>query len=715
MAALAGRSITISGGYGRQSRAAVMRGTARRYLRDLPWTQGRIDFGLCIMACFSLVLAPWVGAPVVAAEQSWNEIGGGYGMHHFSPATQVNEATVARLGLAWRVDFPGEDGSVANPLVVDGVIYVSSSRSRVWAFDLEAGERIWSFEPRLAPRKQPVPSQAHRGIAIDGDRLFVGTIDCRLIALDRADGSVLWEAAACDTGDRISITAAPRVGGGLVYLGNTVGETNVTRPYIDAYDQATGRRAWRFYTSPPKTGMPLENRAMELARPTWDQDYLEEHYGGGGVWGDITYDPVLGQVVFGTQNPQPEVSVERGTSRGDELFTASILALDAKTGSYRWHFKQTPNDTWGYDSTNPIAIANLRIDGRDRRVLLHSPKNGIFYVLDAATGKFLSGKPILPVTWAMGIDQETGRPIENPAAHYELTPGKAVLVQPGQTGARGWHAMSFSPETGLVYLPAFDARMTYRYLGPGAGTEVDYNVAARDPASRGKLGFLIAWDPIRQEQRWRVDYPQQLNGGVLSTAGNLVFQGTANGTFIAYSADTGRELWSQPTGSSIQAAPTSVMHDGVQYIIVNTGATASVLGNMFQSWAFGPDALGTPQLLVYKLDGSVQLPPDAISPRSLPPFPKPSLPRPDASLVARGKTLYGNCVTCHGVDAEHWVGRIPDLRRSEIVQTDSFRTVLDGAFEQLGMPSFKGRFSEADIEALQAYILAKSWAAFDDR
>jgi len=668
---------------------------------------------LSLCAAVLVVFTTGYGCTPPPSDTDWTEVGRDHKAQHFSSLTQITDDNVDELGLAWHMEFPALDGSVANPLVADGVLYVSSNRSRVWAYDLKSGKQLWEFIPDLADRMQPVPSQAHRGITMAGDKIFVGTIDCRLIALDRQTGNPVWQIPACDTQDRIAITAAPRVGGGKVFIGNTVGEATVTRPYIDAYDQETGKRLWRFYTSPPKSGQPLENMAMEMAAPTWDQTLLKDQYGGGSVWGDITYDPVLNQIVFGTQNPQPEPAVERGKNRGDELFTASIVALDADTGAYKWHFKQTPDGSWGYDSTNPITIAELTINNEKRRVLLHSPKSGFFYVLDAETGQFISGEKILPVNWASGLDPATGRPIQNPDARYDLTPGKTVMVNPGPTGTRGWQTMSYSPQTRLAYLPTFDARATYTYHGQGGGTSVDFDIASHDPDARGNLGWLIAWDPVTQNEAWRISYPQKMNGGLLSTAGNLVFQGTANGDFVAYAADSGKKLWSQPTGSSIQAAATTVMVDGTQYVIVNTGATASVLGNMFQRWSFGPDAFGAPQLLVYKLGGTAALPPDALTPALIDEFEQPELPKADPELVRHGEQLFYYCVTCHGMRAEHWTGSIPDLRRSATVQTPYFKDILEGNPRPAGMNLFTDKFSDEDIKALQAYILSRSWQAYE--
>jgi len=589
--------------------------------------------------------------------------------------------------------------------------------SRVYANDVRTGRLLWTFDPHVNPPPgKVIPAwggRVNRGLALWEDKLYVGTGDCRLVAIDRQRGTKVWEAQACDPSRNYTITGAPRIGGGKVFIGNANADSGANRGYVDAYDGGTGKRLWRFFTIPGDPAKGFESDALARAAKTWGKDYWKLS-GGGSVWDAITYDPVLNLVYIGTDGASPVNPAVRGKGAGDELFTTSILALNADTGAYVWHYQTTPHDGWNYDATMHIMIAELVISGAKHRVVMEAPKNGFFYVLDAASGKLLAAKNYVPVTWASKIDMKTGRPVLQPGAEWWLQEsGSPKLVMPTVLGAHNWQPMSFSPQTGLVYIPAMQLPMT---IAPGTGdaavggADVNFYVAVNDP--KHFKGELVAWDPIAGKVKWRHDVGSPQNGGVLSTAGNLVFQGTSDGVFRAYSADSGKLAWQFSTEAGIYAAPITVKIDGAQLIIVPTGSGTSA--SVISYPRLGGKTHGPSRLLAFKLGGAATLPASDYSPVAIP---KPALPRPDGSLAARGgQIFYANaCDLCHGVDA---VGpqdaTVPDLRKSAQVTSDNFtRIVREGLLAPLGMPSFKDKIREDEIPALRAYIVDQAWIGYD--
>jgi quinohemoprotein ethanol dehydrogenase len=448
---------------------------------------------------------------------------------------------------------------------------------------------------------------------------------------------------------------------------------------------------------------------MEMASKTWGEEYWKKT-GGGSAWDAITYDPVLNLVYIGVDGPSPMSPLARGKRRGDELFTNSIVALNADTGAYVWHYQTTPNDAWNYAATMHIMVADLVIQGKKRRVVMEAPKNGFYYVLNAKTGKLLSAKNIVPVNWASHIDIKTGRPVEKDDAKYWLKGDKGAIVYPSPLGAHNWMPMSYSPKTGLVYIPTMQmpALMKATQHNLVGGIEIDFYYALNN-----KLPFkgsLLAWDPIRQRARWQHDVGLPYNGGVLSTAGNLVFQGTTNGDFIAYRADTGEKIWSYKTGASILAAPSTVMVDGKQFILVPVGSgTTSAVG--FASRLSGNPG-GPARLLAFRLDGKSVLPEShAVSEV----FPKPPLPRPDGASVKRGQYVWdtNGCELCHGFKAIGGLGSVPDLRKATATTHDLFAgIVMGGLYKEKGMPVFADMTID-DLAALQDYVLDEAWRAYD--
>ncbi len=514
---------------------------------------------------------------------NWMSYGRTYSEQRFSPLKQINDQNVGQLGLAWHVDLDIRRGQEATPIVVDGVMYFSTAWSKVLAVNASTGEKLWSYDPKVPPQwaVNACCDVVNRGVAVWRGKVFVGTLDGRLVALDAATGKPVWETLTIDSKLRYTITGAPRVVKGKVLIGNGGAEMGV-RGYVSAYDSETGKLAWRFYTVPGDPSKPFENPAMEKAAKTWSGNWWKLG-GGGTVWDSIVYDPELDLLFIGTGNGTPWDRRARSPQGKDNLFTCSIVALKPDTGEYVWHYQEVPGDAWDYDSAEPIILADVSIDGVPRKVLFQAPKDGFFYVLDRATGALISAKPYTAVTWATGIDAATGRPLEAANARYE-NGGKGAPLAPGPLGGHSWHSMSYSPQTGLVYIPVQDAGFFYKSDEHYEAKSLAFNTATdfvaagmpQTPEVKKSIldtikGHLSAWDPIQQKEIWRVDRASPVNGGILSTAGNLVFEGTAQGDLEAYRADKGVKLWSADAQSGVIAAPISYTAGGEQYVAVVVG------------------------------------------------------------------------------------------------------------------------------------------------
>jgi quinohemoprotein ethanol dehydrogenase len=650
---------------------------------------------------------------------AWMSHGRGYSEQRYSPLAKINKDTVGKLGLAWFADLDTNRGQEATPLVVDGVLYTTTAWSKVKAFDAKTGAALWAFDPQ-------VPGQfgvnaccdvVNRGVAVWQGKVFVGTIDGRLIALDSATGNKLWDVITVDQTKPYTITGAPRVVKGKVLIGNGGGEFGV-RGYLSAYEADTGKLAWRFYTVPgnPADGpdKAASDSALAMVVKTWNGQWWQLG-GGGTVWDSMAYDPNLDLLYFGVGNGSPWNHTLRSAGKGDNLFLSSIVAVKPDTGEYVWHYQSTNGETWDHTATQQIIIADLTIDGAPRHVVMQAPKNGFFYVIDAASGKLISAKNFTEVTWATHVDIATGRPVENPAARYNVT-GKPFLSLQNPNGAHTWHSMAFSPQTGLVYLPIhgtpflFGKPASFKPTSMATNVGADFSAnATLDPQDvlAKTYGRLIAWDPVNQKEVWRVERAGQANGGALATAGGLVFQGTGSGEFTALDAASGKQLWSTPTQTGVVAAPMTYEIDGEQYValMAGTGSSWAMIGGDANMKGFAPQNVS--RLLVYKLGGNVQLPAPPVK-AVLPIAPPPATASPD--VIARGAPLYDTyCSSCHGAGVIG-VGILPDLRRTPLLATEeSFaQVVIGGSLQQHGMANFSSVLKRADADAIRAFVILRA-------
>jgi alcohol dehydrogenase (cytochrome c)/quinohemoprotein ethanol dehydrogenase len=661
-------------------------------------------------------------ARLVAANKEpgeWLAHGRTFDEQRFSPLTQINKGNVSALKLAWFQDLDTHRGQEATPLVIDGVMYVSTAWSKVKAFNALTGEPIWAYDPEVPPEVavKACCDVVNRGVAAWNGKIYLGTLDGRLIALDAKTGAVVWSKITVDQSKAYTITGAPRIVKGKVIIGNGGAEYGV-RGYVAAYDAETGDEAWKFYTVPGNPAEGFENETMARAAKTWTGEWWKLG-GGGTVWDSMAYDPDTNLLYVGVGNGSPWNQAYRSPKGGDNLYLASIVALNPDTGAYIWHYQTTPGETWDYTATQHIMVADLEIGGAMRKVVMQAPKNGFFYVLDAKTGALISAKPYAAISWATDVDMKTGRPIENPQARYYKS-GRADPVLPGPGGAHSWHPMSFNPKTGLVYIPvniggfpyAHDPKFKAEPMGFNTGVNFAAAAMPAIPEVRKAVlasvgGQLLAWDPVAQKARWKVDYPGAGNGGTLSTAGGLVFQGSKGGQFAAFDAETGEKLWSADAQTGAIAAPISFAIDGKQFIaiLVGWGGAEALAPGLVGEKGAGRQNIS--RMLVFSLDGDKTLPPEP--PRVVRVLDPPA-PIGDARLVALGAKNYAQyCTVCHG-DAVHSSGLLPDLRYAAALsdQATFDQIVLKGALTQNGMVSFAAVLDEKGAKALRAYIIKRA-------
>lgn len=649
--------------------------------------------------------------------ENWLLHAGNHEAHHFSGLTQINDRTVESLAPAWVFEFDTTRGQQSTPIVVDGVMFVTTAMSKVYALDADTGRLRWFHDPKV-PGEQAWKAccdVTNRGAAVYKGRVYVATVDGRLLALDADTGAVAWSVVTVDQDSMYAITGAPRVVRDKVIIGNAGADFGV-RGYVSAYDADSGKLVWRFYLVPGDPAKGPDGAASDdimesLMRPTWSGDRYWVYGGGATAWGDMTYDPDFNLLYVGTGNGAPWNRRYRSEGKGDNLFVSSIVALDPDTGRYAWHYQENPGESWDYTSVQPIVLADLTIDGAVRKVLLHAPKNGFFYVIDRSNGRLVSAESYVPTSWATSIDLATGRPVEAPNARYESGPFRTV------SAAHSWYPFSYSSLTGLVYFPAHtsatefrqddDFRFTAGLTNHGAihqsflplPGEARAPLPGAAPASRD---FLLAWDPVRRKEAWRVPVGGY---GVLATAGNLVFQGSARagvmGRLTAFAADSGRELWHHDTPNAILPAPISYAVGGEQYVATVGGARIFAGG--------GPARVPQPgRVVAFKLGGAAMLPPD---PALAPPIRPPDGTWPPETIVEGEKSYARLCARCHGFKSVS-PNVIPDLRRSAVLaHADAWKAiVLDGTLAQRGMRGWRPFLDERQAESVRAYVVEQARA-----
>jgi quinohemoprotein ethanol dehydrogenase len=648
---------------------------------------------------------------------NWLTYGRTYSEQRFSPLKQIDDKNAGQLGLAWSYDLDTHRGQESTPLVVNGVMYFTSAWSKVFAVNAATGVLKWSYDPLVPPAwsVNACCDVVNRGVAIWEGKVFSGTLDGRLIALDVVSGKLLWETRTTDSKLLYTITGAPRVVKGKVIIGNGGGEFGV-RGYLSAYDVATGKMIWRFYTVPGDPSQSFESPILAKATKTWSGQWWKSG-GGGTVWDSIVYDPELDLLYFGVGNGDPWAQKYRSPNGGDNLFTCSIVAIRPDSGQYVWHYQEDPGDEWDFDSDEQIILADIPIAGQVRRVLLQAPKNGFFYVLDRATGALISAQPYTYINWATGVDMKTGRPIETSIARYSGSDPAPVV--PGPLGAHSWQPMSYSPLTGLTYIPVSDVGFKYKAaesferkkMAMNLGVDMVAAGMPQDPKVKKAIldtvkGKLVAWDAAHQRQAWKIDRTGPWNGGTLATAGNLVFEGTADGHFEAYRADTGEKLWSFMAQTGVMAGPMTYTVNGEQYVAVLAGwggVFPLVTGEVALKASTLPNVS---RVLAFKLGGSASL-------SMLPEIEQSALNPPpstaSATEVHKGEALFQRyCSACHG-DVAVSGGVLPDLRYSSTLSNDQwFHIVRGGMLEPNGMVSFRQELSRPAAAAIRSYVIFRA-------
>jgi len=639
----------------------------------------------------------------------WMSYGGTYEEQRFSKLDRINVNNVSELGLAWYADLGTNRGQEATPLYIDGVLYVSEAWSKVNAYDARTGNLLWHYDPKVPGEfgSRGCCDVVNRGVAAWNGKIYVGAYDGRLIAIDAASGEEVWSTVTTDQTKYYTITGAPRVANGKVFIGNA-GAEYVYRGYVSAYDAETGEMVWRFYTVPGNPADGFENDAMRMAAETWTGNWWEKG-GGGSTWDAITYDPQTNLVLFGVGNGAPWNPLARSPQGGDNLFTISIVAVDADTGEYKWHYQQIPAEEWDFDAVQQIMLADIEVNGAVRRVAMQATKSGYYYMLDAITGQLLVAENFVPVNWTTGYDMDTGRPNINPAAQYTRNEGPRI-AQPGPAGAHSWHPMSYSQDTGWLYFSTRESSIAYtNTVGTDTGSfnlQVAFtggDAAYDDPANtipRGGPTKLIAWDPLKGEMVWE----HQVSGGfsgTLATAGNLVFSGNGGEReLLAVNAETGGLLWSFPAQAGVATAPISYELDGEQYL-------AQVVGGGGRGGYYAPTYA---RLLVFKLGGDASLPPNQEFTEA--PFNAPEQTATPEQIV-QGATIYGgSCGICHG-DGGASRGMFPDLRRSALLHSKQAfdQVVLGGIRAERGMASFQDQLTEAETGLILAYLIDRTATA----
>ncbi|WP_428332479.1 PQQ-dependent dehydrogenase, methanol/ethanol family [Novosphingobium sp.] len=663
---------------------------------------------------------------------------------YFSPLTQINADTVSRLGFAWALPTGSTRGLESTPIVVDGVMYTSSTWGDVFAADAVTGRLLWRFDAGNDGKagRNACCDIVNRGVAVRGGQVFVGTLDGRMVALDARTGKTNWSVdSIVDHAIPYTITGAPQLTRDAVVIGNGGADMGAygSRGYVTAFDLKTGKMKWRFYTVPRK-GDPNQPPELIAAEKTWDPDRSDHIRGGGTVWDGMSYDPELNLLYLGVGNSSPYQRFDRSPKGGDNLYISSMVAVNPDTGQMVWHYQTTPGDNWDFTAVQKMILADLTIDGHVRKVIMQAPKNGFFYVLDRATGKPISANNYVHVNWTKGLDANF-KPIPNPVAvDYEKSP---KLVYPSWAGGHSWQPMSYSPQTGLVYIPVREAANLIVDLQHNPGSKIgyvdgffktgmvipdkDYNKAdyeglwgnipdfkeLSDKSKSPQQSILRAWDPVHQRKVWdqvtTKDY-FAIDGGVMSTASGLVFEGLADGELRVSDARTGQILKSIQTGSAMMAAPMTYMIGGMQYVAIMAGYGGTTIGMTYPDSTAPAHYLNEGRIIVFKLGGGTVPTPPA---RHTPPFPAPTAQTASATTIQHGSQLFAsNCSRCH----QFGVGLVPDLRRMDDGTTDPVlfrRIVLEGLLAQAGMGRFDDVVKPSEVDAIHAYLIDEGRKAYE--
>ncbi|MEB2785581.1 PQQ-dependent dehydrogenase, methanol/ethanol family [Algoriphagus persicinus] len=634
----------------------------------------------------------------------WLTYGRNYSEDRYSSLDQITKSNIKDLGLAWSLNIGTSRGIEATPIVVDGIMYISGPWSVVYAIDARKGELIWTFDPEVPKEngEKACCDVVNRGVALYKGHIFVGALDGRLISINAATGKKAWEVMTVDQSKAYTITGAPRVVEGKVIIGNGGAEYGV-RGYVTAYDAITGNQVWRFYTVPGDPSKPFESNAMEEAAKTWTGEWWK--YGGGGTaWDAMAYDPELKLLYIGTGNGAPWNREIRSPEGGDNLYLSSILAINPENGELVWHYQTTPGDSWDYTATQHIILADIEINGGMKKVLMQAPKNGFFYVIDRTNGKLISADPYTYVNWAKGVDITSGRPIETDFSRYTNV---NAMIAPSAVGGHNWQPMAFNPKTKLVYIPSRESLMMYgqdknwefrndsKTWNTGTGYDATKSVL-QDSLAPGWFGKLIAWDPVKKKEVWQVKQPSPWNAGVLTTS-ELVFQGTAEGNFVAYDASTGEKVWETALNTGIIAAPITYLIDDVQYVSIAVG-----WGGVLGLWSKYTKQINPGTMYTFALGKNESMP-------SYPDKPEPKLIsqsfEASESELKNGNLVYDRyCNNCHKLSDS---GVIPNLAYSTPETFNNFKLIVwDGEYLGKGMPKFKDRLSEQDVEDVKHYILS---------
>jgi quinohemoprotein ethanol dehydrogenase len=682
-------------------------------------------------------------AAAASEPENWFTGGRDQDGSYYSPLNKIDAGNVARLGFAWQYELGTQRGQEATPIVVDGVMYTSGAWGYVYAVDAASGRELWRYDPMASfpAARHPCCDMVNRGVALWNGRVYVASVDGRLHALDARSGRRIWEVdTIADHSMPYSSSGAPQIAGQVVVIGNSGGDMGRggVRGYVTAYDLDNGALKWRFYTVPPARGQPYENPELELADRTWDPARQALYKGGGTVWDGFAYDASLNLVYFGTGNAAPYDQRLLGPSHLDELYTSCIVALHADTGRLAWYYQTTPHDSWDFDADQKLVLAQLPVNGASRAVLMQASKNGYYYVLDRRSGELLSAKNYTYVNWASGVDLKTGRPTVTEQSNWYTGPKN---IYPSWAGGHTWMPMSYSLATRLVYIPVIDVPNIWvdmvanggavKYLdgfftANGIMPDDSYDAAGlrrlfgplpdlktMQAERKEKLvrEVLRAWDPIRQQTVWEHETSSGVrgyDGGVLSTAGNLVIQGRGSGELWIYAADSGAVLKVIPTGSHIMAAPMTYAVNGVQYVAVQVGygGAAITVGSIPASSA-AAKYLNTNRILAFKLDGRA-VPTPAARPDE--PFTRPPGQTFSAALVRSGEvTFIQECSRCHAFGPSV----TPDLRKLGTDMHGLFKDiVLRGVVAPTGMESFADLLSEHQVDAIHAYLIDEGWKGY---